>query len=91
MITFEEAIETVLANTPAPQNESVSLQEAHGRILMQAVQSDHDMPPFNKSAMDGYACRRADLPGPLHCLETIAAGETPKNVINTGRCAKIMT
>jgi molybdopterin molybdotransferase len=91
MITFEEAIETVLANTPAPQTETVPLQHAHGRILMQAVTSDHDMPPFNKSAMDGYACRRADLPGPLHCLETIAAGETPSYVINAGRCAKIMT
>jgi molybdopterin molybdotransferase len=91
MITFEEALETVLENTPTPETESVSLQEAHGRILMQEVQSDHDMPPFNKSAMDGYACRRADLPGPLHCLETIAAGDTPKNVINIGRCAKIMT
>ncbi|MDF7800567.1 molybdopterin molybdotransferase MoeA [Pontiellaceae bacterium B1224] len=91
MITFEEAIETVLANTPTPQTEAVPLNQANGRILMQDVLSDHDMPPFNKSAMDGYACRRADLPGPLHCLETIAAGDTPKNVINTGRCAKIMT
>lgn len=91
MITFEEAIETVLAHTPAPRKETVSLIQANGRILMQDVPSDHDMPPFNKSSMDGYACRRADLPGPLYCLETIAAGDTPKNIINTGRCSKIMT
>jgi molybdopterin molybdotransferase len=91
MITFEEAIETVLANTPTPQTETVPLSQANGRILMQDVLSDHDMPPFNKSAMDGYACRKADLPGPLHCLETIAAGAVPQNVINEGRCARIMT
>ena len=91
MITFEEAIETVLANAFVPLTETIPLTEANGRILMQEVRSDHDMPPFNKSAMDGYACRRADLPGPLHCMETIAAGDVPENVINTGRCARIMT
>ena len=91
MISFEEAIETVLANTPAPVAEPVALKQANGRILLQEVKSDHDMPPFNKSAMDGYACRRADLPGPLHCLETIAAGAMPQYTINEGRCAKIMT
>lgn len=91
MITFEEAIETVLANAPTPIRESIPLNEASGRVLLEEVCSDHDMPPFNKSAMDGYACRRTDLPRPLHCLETIAAGEIPENVINEGRCARIMT
>ncbi|MEI6891860.1 MAG: gephyrin-like molybdotransferase Glp [Pontiella sp.] len=91
MIPFEEALEMILANTPAPKTETVPLTQANGRILMQEVKSDHDMPPFNKSAMDGYACRRADLPGPLHDLETIAAGAAPTQVINQGRCARIMT
>jgi len=91
MITYEEALELVLANAPAPVPETVSLHQANGRVLLQEVKSDHDMPPFNKSAMDGYACRAADLPGPLHCLETIAAGATPQYVINEGRCARIMT
>lgn len=91
MITFEEAVETVLANTPAPQTETVPLTQANGRVLMHEVLSDHDMPPFNKSAMDGYACKRADLSQPMHCLETIAAGDVPQHVINDGRCARIMT
>ncbi len=91
MITYEEAIETVLSNAPSPIPETVSLHQANGRVLLQEVKSDHDMPPFNKSAMDGYACRAADLPGPLHCLETIAAGTAPQHVINQGRCARIMT
>ena len=91
MITHEKALETVLANAPLPAPETVPLHRANGRVLLQNVLSDHDMPPFNKSAMDGYACRAADLPGPLHCLETIAAGTTPRNVINEGRCARIMT
>ncbi|HEY5653314.1 MAG TPA: gephyrin-like molybdotransferase Glp [Pontiella sp.] len=91
MISFKEALETVLSCAPLPKAESVTLPEAHGRVLMQEVLSDHDMPPFNKSAMDGYACRSADLPGPLYCMETIAAGVVPANVINSGRCARIMT
>ncbi len=91
MISYEEALETVLSNAPPPVPETVPLHLANGRILLQEVKSDHDMPPFNKSAMDGYACRAADLPGPLHCLETIAAGAVPENVLNEGRCARIMT
>lgn len=91
MIPYNEALETALAHAPEPIEETVPLHQANRRVLAQEIRSDHDMPPFNKSAMDGYACRAADLPGPLHCLETIAAGSAPKNVINTGRCARIMT
>jgi molybdopterin molybdotransferase len=49
------------------------------------------MPPFDKSAMDGYACRRQDLPGPLRVVETIPAGSSPTLPIGPGECAKIMT
>jgi len=49
------------------------------------------MPPFNKSAMDGYACRRADLDGPLRVIDVIEAGHAPRRAVGAGECAKIMT
>jgi len=49
------------------------------------------MPPFNKSAMDGFACRRADLTNELTVVETIPAGVMPKKKIGKNQCAKIMT
>ena len=68
--------------------------EDHGilnRILAEDIISDTDLPPFNKSAMDGFACRRADLANILTIIETIPAGTQPKNVIVQNQCTKIMT
>jgi len=71
--------------------ERVAVNRALGRILAEDVASDIDMPPFNKSAMDGYACRREDLGNELELIETIPAGRLPRKSIKKGQCAKIMT
>jgi molybdopterin molybdotransferase len=50
------------------------------------------MPPFDKSAVDGYACRMADIASPhLMVIETISAGKIPQKTIGPGQCSKIMT
>jgi len=91
MLPFEKAIETVLTAARPFKAERVDISLAVGRVLSQDVESDIDMPPFNKSAMDGFACRRADLDSVLTVVETIPAGSVPKKSIGPGRCAKIMT
>jgi molybdopterin molybdotransferase len=50
-----------------------------------------DMPPFDKSTVDGFACRRADLASDLSIIETIAAGKRPQKTVHQGECSKIMT
>lgn len=72
-------------------SETVDLGQAYNRILTEPVCSDLDMPPYPKSIRDGYACRQADLPGPLRVVETIPAGTPPRGTIGRGQCAKIMT
>jgi molybdopterin molybdotransferase len=69
----------------------VDLNDALGRILASAVNSDADMPPFDRSAMDGYACRRQDLNKKLIVIEEIPAGSPPLKEIREGTCSKIMT
>ncbi len=91
MITFEQALTTVLDGVAPLDGERVHVIEAVGRVLAEDVLSDIDMPPFNKSAMDGYACRRADLDRELTVVEVIKAGFPPEHTIKTGQCAKIMT
>ena len=91
MIKFEKALETVLNSARLLAAERVGLAEAAGRILAEDVTSDTDIPPFNKSAMDGFACRRADLADELTLIETIPAGHVPTKTIAPGQCAKIMT
>lgn len=91
MIKYEEALKIVLDSAIAIDKEVVSLQDSLGRVLYDDIASDVDMPPFNKSAMDGYACKIEDLDKPLDIIETIPAGVMPKKTIAAGECSKIMT
>src|SRR3990172_11413294 len=91
MIALEEALQIVLSSARPLDNERVDLRESLGRILAEDFASDMDMPPFDKSLVDGYACRRADLAGELKVIETIQAGTPPAKSIGPGQCAKIMT
>lgn len=91
MITHEEALHLIFSSCLIKESEYVELIQGLNRVLRQDVFSDMNMPPFNKSAVDGYACRREDLPGPLKVIETIPAGQLPKFDVSPGCCAKIMT
>lgn len=91
MITFEEALEIVLNHAGLLEPETIDFTESLGRVLAEDVVSDMDMPPFDKSAMDGYACRRSDLHNELEVLEVIAAGQVPGFEVGPNQCSKIMT
>lgn len=91
MITFNEAYECVMAAVVPQEREPVALDKSLGRVLAQNVVSDMDMPPFNKAAMDGYACREQDLKNELQVIENIAAGTPPQKTVGENQCAKIMT
>jgi molybdopterin molybdotransferase len=91
MLPFEEALRIVLDSAHSLGSEPVDITLAINRILAEDVKSDIDMPPFNKSIRDGYACRRADLANELEIIEIIPAGFTPTKTIGPNQCAKIMT
>ncbi len=91
MLAFEEALAIVLASARFLGDEQVPLLDAAGRVLAADIVADTDQPPFAKSAMDGFACRRTDLPGPLPVIETVAAGAVPRETVARGRCTRIMT
>ena len=91
MIPYENAIEIIKSNYIQLATERTDIKECLNRVLREDVFSDMEMPPFNKSAMDGYACRREDIPNELDVIEIIPAGYQPKNVIKKNQCAKIMT
>ncbi|MDT8308849.1 MAG: molybdopterin molybdotransferase MoeA [Bacteroidales bacterium] len=91
MIKFEEAISIISQFKEPLGKEYISFNTCLGRVLAEDILSDMDMPPFDKSAMDGFACRSKDLLRHLTIVDTIAAGTTPKKVIGEGECARIMT
>jgi molybdopterin molybdotransferase len=91
MISFEKAFEIIMKSAFTLEKESVELAHCLNRVLAEDIKSDIDMPPFNKSAMDGYACRREDLNETLHVIETIQAGYRPQKTVKKNECSKIMT
>jgi molybdopterin molybdotransferase len=91
MILIEEAEKILNDITYRPETEEVSLMDSLGRVLGRDIVSRISMPPFNKSAMDGYAIRSDDDSKTFNIVEVIAAGSVPLKAINKGECAKIMT
>ena len=91
MITYEQALEIIKTNTHLLEAERVEMMKSLNRVLREDVLSDMNMPPFDKSAMDGYACRREDIANELEVVETIQAGYLPKFEVGKNQCAKIMT
>ncbi|MDX9929311.1 MAG: molybdopterin molybdotransferase MoeA [Bacteroidales bacterium] len=91
MISFERAHKIVLSYAFPTGSESVSFMASAGRVLAEKIRSDIDIPPFDKTAVDGYACRREDLGMELEMLEVVSAGMQPEYSIEAATCAKVMT
>ena len=91
MIDFKEALKIIGGQVFVPDTERVDLRDAPGRILAEDIISDIDMPPFDRSAMDGFACRRSDLGDRLEIIESIKAGDVPRMRIGRNQCTRIMT
>jgi molybdopterin molybdotransferase len=91
MLEYKDALELIVLSANQMPVEKVELRDSLKRVLATDVIHDMDMPPFNKSAMDGYACRQSDLNNKLEVIETIFAGKLPEKSIVENQCYKIMT
>jgi len=95
VITVAEALAIIGSSVGTGPVETVPLAEAAGRVLAEDIRSDVDWPPFDTSAMDGYAVRLEDLPGPGASVaerrEMIAAGDGPADPLRPGEAVRVMT
>ncbi len=92
MISHDEALTIILDSVKNTLPiEKIKFTESLNRILTCDVFSDMNMPPFDKSAMDGYACRMSDIHNELKVIEILPAGKIPENIISENQCIKIMT
>jgi molybdopterin molybdotransferase len=94
MVTVDAALDIVLKHTPRLGSEEVPLSEALGRVLAEDVQTDVDMPPFDRSAMDGYAVHASDVaqaPVVLDVAGQIRAGQWPDRPLAPGQAVQVMT
>ena len=94
MLSVREAIETLLGQSACcVEPETIPLPEAAGRVLAADLRAPIDVPPADNSAMDGYALRHADWPGPggsLGLSQRITAGSAPGR-LEDGTAARIFT
>jgi molybdopterin molybdotransferase len=98
MVTPDEALALILERALPLGVEPVPHELALGRTLAHDVIARLDLPPFDNSAMDGYAVIATDIqtaieeaPVALTCLEIVGAGDVPQTGVSSGKCVKIMT
>ena len=91
MIAVTHALSEILARARQLPPESVPLAAALDRILRTPARADADSPPFDASAMDGYALRRDDPAVSLRVIGASQAGAAFAGVINPGECVRIFT
>ncbi|WP_133743653.1 molybdotransferase-like divisome protein Glp [Actinorugispora endophytica] len=98
MKSVEQHVSDILATVSSPRPIELDLLRAHGSVLAEQVVAEVSLPPFDNSAMDGYAVRSADVAGAstgepvlLPVVADIPAGDTFTSVIPAGMCARIMT
>src|SRR5438093_656512 len=75
MLSVEEASKTVAARIQRLAVETVSLDDARGRILGTDAVAARPLPSFDNSAMDGFAARSTELPGTLPMVAQVGAGQ----------------
>ena len=94
MISISEAWDHIESNVVPQPIHKINLLSATGLILADDIIADVDSPPHDKSIMDGYAVRAADLHAgqlELDVIETIVAGSCPQISLRPGTAARIMT
>jgi len=98
LISVEEALATILSHVQPLGPELVPILDAQGRVLAEEIVSDIAVPPFNNSAMDGYAVRSVDVaaataesPVQLGVIDSVAAGSVAEKSLLPGTAIRIMT
>lgn len=92
MISFDDALKTCLENTPASRAKSQQIEHAVGSVLADTVHANLTQPPFNASAMDGYAVNaQATKVGTPYKLEFEVAAGSSSDQLLSGGVARIFT
>ena len=98
-VSVEQATELILERTKAiDETEEIEAEDALGRILAEDMRAEFDNPPFDRSPIDGYACRSVDIAGAseerpvrLKVVEEVYAGAYTDREVRKGEAVRIMT
>ncbi len=98
LISVKNALKLIASTKITSKKENIDLNKANRRILAQDIEVKVDVPPFNRSAMDGYAIIAEDTinasqsnPVYLEVIDEIGAGSVSKLTLNDGKTIRIAT
>ncbi len=97
-ISLEDAHNILLSHSTPVEENSIFINEALGKILSRDISAHGNLPPFEKSSMDGYALRSADIakalptnPVALFVVDETRAGFIPEKQVTTRTAVRVMT
>jgi len=90
-VTIEEALEYIYKNSTPKGVKILPLEQALGFVLAEEVTAVHNLPPYDNSAMDGYAVKIEDGGKEVKVNHTIFAGDNSSEELKSGFAIKIMT
>jgi molybdopterin molybdotransferase len=90
-LTVEQALEKILGGIAPTVSETVSIDDALGRIIASPLSARHTQPPFDASSMDGYAARRSSETSTLRVIGQAAAGHPFQGGVSKGEAVRIFT
>ena len=97
-LALEEAMNLVLNRAYAVEETQVAVDCAYGRILSRDIKARHNVPPFDRSPLDGFAMRAADIaeacpekPVRLEVMEKLAPGQSAGKIVVPGHTVKVVT
>ena len=91
MISLDEARALIAERLQPLPPVRLRLSAAHGRVLRETIIAPHDFPPFDRSAMDGYAVAIDDRSERFRIVAEVQAGSAPERSIEAGECARVFT
>lgn len=90
-VTIEEALEYIYQNAAPKSLKILPLEQALGYVIAEEIIATHNLPPFDNSAMDGYAVKVEDSDKEVRVEHTIFAGDNSNEELKDGFAIKIMT
>ncbi|MFA5455420.1 MAG: gephyrin-like molybdotransferase Glp [Sulfurimonas sp.] len=90
-VTIEEALEYIYQNSAPKSLKILPLEQAVGYVIAEEIIATHNLPPFDNSAMDGYAVKMKDADKEVRVEHTIFAGDNSNEELKDGFAIKIMT
>ena len=90
-VTIENALNLIYKTIKPTKTKLLPIESALGLVLAQDVMASYNLPPYDNSAMDGYAVKLADASKTIKVEHTIFAGDNSDKVLENGFGIKIMT